>query len=129
MTQIAVILAGAAGLALVARAALVYRGADPLAYGLVLLIALGLSLGTLELAEMAAVAEMFAGAVDRYREAGDRWLDSLGAIEEALERKGRGDTADLLGAFLDQTREVFECSLRFQREPYSELRALRSRTG
>jgi len=80
-------------------------------------------------AEMAAVAEMFTAAVDRYRDASERWLDSLGSIEEALERKGRGDAADLLGAYLDQTREVFDHSLRFQRELFTELRALRTRTS
>jgi len=80
-------------------------------------------------AEMSAVAEMFAGAVDRYREASDRWLDSLGAIEEAIDRKERGEAADLLGTYLDQTREVFDHSLQFQRELFSELRALRSRTS
>ncbi|EYF02358.1 Hypothetical protein CAP_7287 [Chondromyces apiculatus DSM 436] len=80
-------------------------------------------------AEMSAVSEMFTAAVDRYREASDRWLDSLGAVEEALEHKGRGETADLLGTYLDQTREVFDHSLRFQRELFSELRALRNRSS
>ncbi|MCC6557630.1 MAG: hypothetical protein IT372_32150, partial [Polyangiaceae bacterium] len=76
-------------------------------------------------AEMASVSEMFAGAVDRYREASEKWLDSLGAIEDAIDRKERGETADLLGSYLDQTREVFDHSLQFQRELFSELRALR----
>ncbi|MEP7120857.1 MAG: hypothetical protein ABJE95_08110 [Byssovorax sp.] len=78
-------------------------------------------------AEMASVAEMFTGAVDRYRAASDRWLENLGAIEDAIARKEGGESADLLGAYLDQTREVFDHSLRFQRELFSELRALRAK--
>jgi hypothetical protein len=80
-------------------------------------------------AEMTAVAEMFTGAVDRYRDASDRWLSSLGAIEDAIERREHGEATDLLGAYLDQTREVFDHSLQFQRELFSELRALKSRTS
>ena len=49
----------------------------------------------------------------------------VGAIEEALERKGRGEATELLGAYLDQTREVFDHALRFQRELFTELRALK----
>ena len=80
-------------------------------------------------AEMSSVAEMFTGAVDRYRAASDRWLENLGAIEDAIARKEGGEAADLLGAYLDQTREVFDHSLRFQRELFSELRALRSKAS
>ncbi|MCC6554629.1 MAG: hypothetical protein IT372_16740, partial [Polyangiaceae bacterium] len=50
------LLAGAVGLALVARAAAVYRGSDPLAFGMTLLIAAGLAIGTLELAMRAGRA-------------------------------------------------------------------------
>jgi hypothetical protein len=80
-------------------------------------------------AEMSSVAEMFTGAVDRYRAASDRWLENLGAIEDAIARKEGGEAADLLGAYLDQTREVFDHSLRFQRELFSELRALRGKAS
>jgi len=80
-------------------------------------------------AEMVAVAEMFTGAVDRYREASDRWLDNLGAIEDAIARKDGGEAADLLGAYVAQTREVFDCSLQFQRELFTELRALRAKAS
>lgn len=80
-------------------------------------------------AEMASVAEMFTGAVDRYRDASDRWLENLGAIEDAIARKEGGEAVDLLGAYLDQTREVFDHSLRFQRELFSELRALRAKAS
>ncbi|MBI5534840.1 MAG: hypothetical protein HY898_19090 [Deltaproteobacteria bacterium] len=77
-------------------------------------------------AEMSSVAEMFTAAVDQYRAASDRLMNGLGPIEEAMERAGQRDTVDLLGAYLDQTREVFDSSLRFQRELFSELRALRT---
>jgi len=80
-------------------------------------------------AEMTSVAEMFTSAVDQYRGASDRLLDGLGPIEVAIERMGQRDTADLLGAYLDQTREVFDSSLRFQRELFAELRALRGTTA
>jgi hypothetical protein len=80
-------------------------------------------------AEMVAVAEMFTGAVDRYREASDRWLDNLGAIEDAIARKDGGEAADLLGAYVAQTREVFDYSLQFQRELFTELRALRAKAS
>ena len=79
--------------------------------------------------EMTAVAEMFTSAVDRYCGASDKWLDSLSTIEGAVEKKGGGEAADLLGAYLDQTREVFDHSLAFQRELFTELRALRARTS
>ena len=69
---------------------------------------------------------MFGRAVDRYREANDRWLASLPALEQAALRGSTGEGKDLLGAYLDQTREVFEHSLQFQRELFSELRALRA---
>ena len=35
----------------------------------------------------------------------------------------------MLGAYLAQTREVFDHSLQFQRELFVELRALRARTS
>ena len=80
-------------------------------------------------AEMVSVAEMFTLAVDRYREASDRWLDNLGVIEDAIARKDGTEAADVLGAYLAQTREVFDYSLQFQRELFTELRALRARTS
>ena len=78
-------------------------------------------------AELVSVAEMFTAAVDRYREASDRWLENLGAIEDAIARKdGAEDVAALLGSYVAQTREVFDHSLQFQRELFTELRALRA---
>ena len=80
-------------------------------------------------AEMTCVAEMFTAAVDEYRAASERLTSGLGPIEDAMERAAQRDTVDLLGAYLDQTREVFDSSLRFQRELFSELRALRAGRG
>ncbi len=77
--------------------------------------------------EMSAVAEMFTSAVDRYREASEAWLDRLSALESSHGASGAGDAQDLLGAYLDQTREVFDHSLAFQRELFTELRALQTR--
>ncbi|MCA9540914.1 MAG: hypothetical protein KC620_18565, partial [Myxococcales bacterium] len=76
-------------------------------------------------AELAAVAEMFAEAVDGYRDSNERWLSTLGEIEAALHRTGPEQTGRMMGEYLDQTREVFGDALRFQRELFRELRALR----
>jgi hypothetical protein len=78
-------------------------------------------------AELSAVAEMFADAVDRYRESSDSWRQTLGGLEDALARggSGSGDAGQIMGHYLDQTREIFGDTLRFQRELFSELRALR----
>lgn len=79
-------------------------------------------------AELSAVAGLFADSVDRYREANEHWRRTLVGLEEALQRGGGGEggeTGQLLGHYLDQTREIFGDTLRFQRELFSELRALR----
>ncbi len=75
--------------------------------------------------ELTAVAEMFSGAVDRYREANERWLDNLSVIEGVIEKQGEGASVDLLAGYLEQTREMFDHSMAFQRELFAELRALR----
>ncbi|MEO7093028.1 MAG: hypothetical protein ABI175_07250, partial [Polyangiales bacterium] len=74
--------------------------------------------------DLTSVAQLFAGAVDRYREASDRWLGGLTALRVAAEQAARGDAQDLLGAYLDQTREVFDHSMQFQRQLFVELRQL-----
>ena len=81
-------------------------------------------------AELSAVAEMFADAVDRYRESSDSWRQTLGGLEDALARggSGSGEAGQIMGNYLDQTREIFGDALRFQRELFSELRALRGAT-
>jgi hypothetical protein len=76
--------------------------------------------------EMAAVAEMFAASVERQREAASSWLESLGELEGAVERAGRGAAADALGDQLASTQEVFARQLQFQRELFEQLRTLRS---
>src|SRR5512140_1447910 len=48
MTRAAVLLTGAIGAAVIARAALLYRGVDPIAFYLVSLIGAGLALGVVE---------------------------------------------------------------------------------
>jgi len=75
--------------------------------------------------EMAAVAEMFAASVERQREAAKTWIESLGEIEGAVERAGRGAAADALGDQLASTQEVFARQLQFQRELFEQLRTLR----
>jgi hypothetical protein len=76
--------------------------------------------------ELALVAEMFTSAVDRYRQGSEQWLDTLASLEIALEKKAGGEAPDLLGAYLDRTREVFDHSLAFQRELFAELRAVKA---
>ena len=77
--------------------------------------------------DLTSVAQLFAGAVDRYREASDRWLSGLTALRTAAEQAARGDAQDLIGAYLDQTREVFDHSMQFQRQLFVELRQLASK--
>lgn len=79
--------------------------------------------------EMGAVAEMFAAAVDRQRDAAQTWLDSLGEIEGVVEQAGRGAAADALGDQLASTQEVFARQLQFQRELFDQLRVLRGGQG
>jgi hypothetical protein len=77
-------------------------------------------------AEMGAVAELFAKSVERQREAAQSWLESLGELEGAVERAGRGAAADALGDQLASTQEVFARQLQFQRELFEQLRNLRA---
>ncbi|MGK0358238.1 MAG: hypothetical protein ACI9U2_000521 [Bradymonadia bacterium] len=76
-------------------------------------------------AELTAVAEMFATAVDSYRQASERSLTALVSVEQAMARQD-GEAAGLLREYLDQTREIFGGAMRFQEELFKELRALRS---
>jgi hypothetical protein len=78
--------------------------------------------------ELSAVAEMFAKSVERQREAASTWLESLGELEGAVERVGRGAAADALGDQLASTQEVFARQLQFQRELFEQLRMLRAHT-
>jgi myosin heavy subunit len=76
--------------------------------------------------ELGAVAEMFAKSVERQREAASTWIESLGELEGAVERAGRGAAADALGDQLASTQEVFARQLQFQRELFEQLRMLRA---
>jgi hypothetical protein len=75
--------------------------------------------------EMGAVAELFAKSVERQREAAQSWLESLGELESAVERAGRGAAADALGDQLASTQEVFARQLQFQSELFEQLRNMR----
>jgi hypothetical protein len=75
--------------------------------------------------ELMALADRFADAVTAYRSANDSWLDRLAHWET---QKIEGDTGQLdaeMGAYLDQTREVFDRSLDMQRELFAGLRGMR----
>jgi len=75
--------------------------------------------------EMGAVAGLFHQSVERQREAAQAWMESLGELEGAVERAGRGAAADALGDQLASTQEVFARQLQFQRELFEQLRTLR----
>ncbi len=75
--------------------------------------------------EMGAVAGLFHQSVERQREAAQAWMESLGELEGAVERAGRGVAADALGDQLASTQEVFARQLQFQRELFEQLRTLR----
>lgn len=72
--------------------------------------------------ELGSTATLFGGSVDRYREASEKWLMGLSAMRAAAERAAQADSHDLLAAYLEQTREVFDQSLQFQRQLFAELR-------
>jgi hypothetical protein len=76
--------------------------------------------------ELGAVGEAFARSVEQQREAASTWLESLGELEGAVERAGRGAAADALGDQLASTQEVFARQLQFQRELFEQLRSLRA---
>ena len=69
-----------------------------------------------------ALGELFGASVDRYREASDKWLTGLSVMRAAAERAATGDAQDLLAAYLEQTREVFDHTVQFQRQLFAELR-------
>lgn len=75
-------------------------------------------------AELAAVAEMFASAVDGYRQASDHSLAALARVEQALARQD-ADAAGILREYLDQSREIFGGAMQFQEALFQELRALK----
>lgn len=72
--------------------------------------------------ELTSTAELFGASVDKYREASDKWLTGLSVMRAAAERAAQGDAQDMLAAYLEQTREVFDHTLQFQRQLFNELR-------
>jgi hypothetical protein len=72
-------------------------------------------------AELTAVAEMFAEAVDRQRAAADEWIAQLGRIDEAVMRAGEEAAADALGQYLARTHELFDQQLELQEELLERL--------
>jgi hypothetical protein len=76
-------------------------------------------------AELSAVAEMFAAAVERQSEGAKAWLDSLTEVEHAVEMAGRGAAADALSGQLAETKGVFARQLEFQRALFEQVRDLR----
>src|SRR5690606_954562 len=74
--------------------------------------------------ELTSLADRFSGALDGYKEATREWLDRLGTLEMNAGSSGGDSERERFGAYLDQTREVFERSLEMQRELFSGLKAL-----
>jgi hypothetical protein len=77
--------------------------------------------------ELTSTAELFGASVDKYREASDKWLTGLSVLRAAAERAAQGDAQDMLAAYLEQTREVFDHTLQFQRQLFNELRRVEQR--
>jgi hypothetical protein len=76
--------------------------------------------------ELASLSDLFGTSVDRYREASDKWLTGLSQMRAVAERAAQVDAQDLLAAYLEQTREVFDQTLAFQRQLFAELRKTRT---
>jgi hypothetical protein len=72
--------------------------------------------------ELTSTAELFGASVDKYREASEKWMTGLAVMRAAAERAAQGDAQDMLAAYLEQTREVFDHTLQFQRQLFNELR-------
>lgn len=77
--------------------------------------------------DLSSTAELFGASVDKYREASDKWLTGLSVLRAAAERAAQGDAQDMLAAYLEQTREVFDHTLQFQRQLFNELRRVETR--
>jgi hypothetical protein len=73
-------------------------------------------------AELAAVAEMFAGTVDLHRKGAAEWLEGLGAVEAAVERAGERAAGGVLAGEIDRARELFDTQLQLHRELLMQLR-------
>jgi ABC-type transporter Mla subunit MlaD len=78
-------------------------------------------------ADLTSVSELFNTSVDRYRDASEKWLTGLSVLRAAAERAAQADAQDMLAAYLEQTREVFDSTLQFQRQLFNELRRIETR--
>ena len=79
--------------------------------------------------ELVAVAEMFAGAVDRHREGAAEWLVGLGTVEGAIARAADGSAGVALAEQLDRARELYDAQLHFHRELLLQLRGVELAAG
>jgi hypothetical protein len=75
--------------------------------------------------ELGAVAEAFGVAVDRHRDASTAWLESLGAIDVAVEQASERVAAGALSETLTRMHEAFERQVQIELELFTQLRALR----
>jgi len=78
-------------------------------------------------ADLTSMSELFGTSVDRYRDASEKWLTGLSVLRAAAERAAQADAQDMLAAYLEQTREVFDSTLQFQRQLFNELRRIETR--
>jgi hypothetical protein len=76
--------------------------------------------------ELTAVAQMLAASVDRHRDAANLWLDSLGAVDAAVQDAGESAAAEALAKQLVSTSELFAQQLEFHREMFEQLKGLRA---
>lgn len=74
-------------------------------------------------AEISAAAELLTAAIDRHREASERWLDGVALGGEAS--SGSSVMGEQIDASLDKTREALSHVVELQREMITEIRALR----
>ncbi len=66
---------------------------------------------------------MLTSAIDRHREASERWLDD--AIASAPDSGPRASSEPVIDETLDRTREALEHVVEMQREMLEEVRSLR----
>lgn len=76
-------------------------------------------------AEISAAAELLTGAIDKHREASERWLDGVAVGE----KEPSGRPGEWLDESLDRTREALQHVVEMQREMITEVRSLRTATN
>ncbi|MBW2698927.1 MAG: hypothetical protein JRE70_20745 [Deltaproteobacteria bacterium] len=75
--------------------------------------------------ELSAVAQMFGESVDKHCQGAAVWGESLGQVEEAVERAGQEVAAEAMRSQLAATEELFGRQLQFQRALFEQVRMLR----